>query len=74
MSIFQKSVDRDLRQFSKTSGDHWKLVLTDVSAELSGLYFITARNNQCEEKYPVILNIAPSIDLSNVTDCATENG
>lgn len=48
--------------------------MSDVSSEKSGLYFLTARNNQAEEKYPVVLKIRPNLDLNSVTDCGIENG
>ena len=48
--------------------------MNNVSSDASGLYFLTARNNQTEEKYPIILKIRPSFDLTAVTECALEEG
>ena len=70
----QRSVDRDLVQFSRGSDGLWKAVMTDVAREVSGLYIVTARNPQGEDKYPVILTVRPIIELINVTDCALEDG
>ena len=67
-------MDKGLVQFTRVSGDTWRTTLRDVSCDDSGLYFITARNNQTEEKYPVILKIKPIIDLTSVTECSIEDG
>lgn len=48
--------------------------MTDAAPEVSGLYIITARNSQGEEKYPVILTVLPNVNLTHVTDCQLEDG
>ena len=40
--------------------------MSDAALEASGLYILTARNSQGEEKYPVILTVLPNIDLTHV--------
>ena len=71
---FQKSVDKDLIQFSRGSEGSWRTEMKNVHHESSGLYFVTARNAQGEEKYPVILTVTPAINLDAVTECALEDG
>ena len=69
-----KSADKEVVQFSRGSDGLWRAVMTDAAPEVSGLYIITARNSQGEEKYPVILTVLPKIDLTHVTNCQLEDG
>ena len=69
-----KSADKDQVQLTRSSDGLWRTVLRDASKEVTGLYILTARNSQGEEKYPVILTVLPSVDLTHVTDCELEDG
>ena len=69
-----QSGDKDLVQFSRGSDGVWRTLMTDSALEASGLYILTAKNSQGEEKYPVILTVLPNIDLTHVTDCELEDG
>ena len=71
---FLKSEDKDVVQFSRGSDGLWRALMSDAALEASGLYILTARNSQGEEKYPVILTVLPNIDLTHVTDCELEDG
>merc|ERR1711892_1245807 len=69
-----KSIDTSIIKFSKVSGNTWSALLSDISTESSGLYFITARNSSTEEKYPVVIKVKSNVDLAEVTDCALDDG
>jgi len=69
-----KSVDSSLIKFSKVSGNTWSAGITDISLDSSGLYFLTARNSTSEEKYPLIIKVISKLDLTEVTECALDDG
>ena len=53
---------------------HFLPVPGSTSPPQAGLYFLTARNSSCEEKYPLVLTVTTSPALDAVTDCALEDG
>ena len=72
--FYQKSIDGSILKFSKVSGNTWSATMSDISTESSGLYFITARNSSSEDKYPIIIKVKSNIDLTEVTECALDDG
>ena len=48
--------------------------MKDLAPEQAGLYFLTARNNSTEEKYPVLLQVTSMPSLEAVTECGFEDG
>ena len=66
-------MDKSVISLSK-SGTTFKTTINSFGPEDSGVYFLTARNGQAEEKYPVIINIRPSLQLTEVTECAVDDG
>ena len=73
-SYYQKSIDASVIKFSKVSGNTWSATISDISTESSGLYFITARNSSSEEKYPLVIKVKSNVDLTQVTECALDEG
>ena len=71
---YQKSIDGSIIKFNKVSGNTWSAAISDISTDSSGLYFITARNSSSEEKYPLIIKVKTNIDLTEVTECALDDG
>jgi len=68
-----QSVDPTVKQLSKSGNNSWSTQINNIALHQSGLYFLTARNNHCEEKYPLIIKVKSQVDLSAVDACATEN-
>ena len=66
-------MDRSVVQLAR-SGDLWTTEITDISCSTAGLHFIIARNSSGEEKYPLVIRVKPTLDLSSVTECAADDG
>jgi hypothetical protein len=68
-----RSIDADLIHFSHGTGNTFFTELKNVSAETSGLHFLTARNATSEVKYPVIIKVRTAHNLAYVNECEVEH-
>jgi len=68
-----QSTDPNVKQLTRTGNSTWSIVIPDIATHQTGLFFLTARNSHCEEKYPFVVKVVSRVDLSNIIDCAPDN-